>query len=110
MIGRVVVKLTGREAGKTCVIIDKLDDNFVLIDGNVKRRKCNINHLEFTDKIIDIKKDVSTEEVLDAMRKAGIETIKLKDAKREVKEKPKRKRANKNIESKIENKNAKTKK
>lgn len=116
MIGRIAVKLTGREAGKTCVIVNQVDNNFVLIDGNVKRRKCNINHLEFTDKILDIKKDSSTEEVLNAMKKAEIKVVKLKEAKKEFKEKPKKKRANKNIESKVkienkkaEEKNAKTK-
>src|SRR3989344_5030748 len=57
MIGKICVKLTGREAGKACVIVNNLDDNFVLIDGNVKRRKCNIDHLEFTNKILPIKKD-----------------------------------------------------
>ena len=92
MIGRVCVKLLGREAGKSCVIVNQLDDNFVLIDGNVKRRKCNINHLEFTDKIIDIKKDSPTKEVLDAMSKAGIKVFKLKEAKKESKEKPRKRR------------------
>ncbi|WP_457611716.1 KOW motif-containing protein, partial [Methanocaldococcus sp.] len=34
-IGRVCIKTLGREAGNTCVIVDILDKNFVLIDGNV---------------------------------------------------------------------------
>ena len=104
MIGRVCVKLSGREAGKTCVVVNQLDDNFVLIDGNIKRRKCNINHLEFMDEVVDIKKDASTKEVLDAMSKAGIKTVKLKEAKKESKEKPRKKRK---LKSK---KNDKTKK
>jgi len=105
MIGRLCVKLNGREAGKTCIIVNDLDDNFVLIDGNVKRRKCNINHLEFTEKMIDIKKDASTKEVLDAMAKAGIKISSLKEDKEEVKEKPKRKRT---LKTKEDNKDAKT--
>ena len=32
-IGRLCVKLTGREANKKCVIVDIIDPNFVLIDG-----------------------------------------------------------------------------
>lgn len=114
MIGRVCIKLTGREAGKYCVIVDNLDDNFVLIDGNIKRRKCNINHLEFTDKVLNIKKDASTKEVLEAMSKENIKVIKLKEAKKEIKEKPNKKRKSKNLENKPEdkkaNKNVKTKK
>ncbi|MEK6841499.1 MAG: 50S ribosomal protein L14e [Nanoarchaeota archaeon] len=114
MIGRVCIKLTGREAGKYCVVVNNLDDNFVLIDGNIKRRKCNINHLEFTDKVLNIKKDASTKEVLEAMNKENIKVIKLKEAKKEIKEKPNKKRKSKNLENKPEdnkaNKNVKTKK
>ena len=72
MIGRVCVKLSGREAGRTCVIVDQVNDNFVLIDGNIKRRKCNLQHLELTEKILDVKKNASTEEVREAMKKAKI--------------------------------------
>ena len=50
------VKIAGRDAGGRAVIVDVLDDNFVLIDGGVRRRKCNIIHLEPSDKKIDIKK------------------------------------------------------
>lgn len=114
MIGRVCIKLTGREAGKYCVVVNNLDDNFVLIDGNIKRRRCNINHLEFTDKVLNIKKDASTKEVLETMNKENIKVIKLKEAKKEIKEKPNKKRKSKNLENKPEdnkaNKNVKTKK
>ena len=114
MIGRVCIKLTGREAGKYCVVVNNLDDNFVLIDGNIKRRRCNINHLEFTDKVLNIEKDASTKEVLEAMNKENIKVIKLKEAKKEIKEKPNKKRKSKNLENKPEdnkaNKNVKTKK
>ena len=58
-VGRVCMKIAGREAGKYAVIIDKIDDNFVLITGpksitGVKRRKCNIDHLEPTEHKFDI--------------------------------------------------------
>lgn len=113
MIGRLCTKLTGREAGKYCVIVNQFDDNFVLIDGNVKRRKCNINHLEFTDQLLSIKKDASTKEVLEAMNKVGIKTLKLKE-KKEIREKPKKKRKVKTLENnkiiKTSTKNAPTKK
>ncbi|HDJ97286.1 MAG TPA: 50S ribosomal protein L14e, partial [Thermofilum sp.] len=43
-VGRICVKTMGREAGKKCVIVDIIDDNFVLITGpkaasGVKRRR-----------------------------------------------------------------------
>jgi large subunit ribosomal protein L14e len=77
MIGRVCVKVTGREAGKKCVIASIIDKNFVLITGpksltGVKRRKVNILHLAFTPYTIDIKNDASDEEILKAIEKAGL--------------------------------------
>ena len=49
-IGQLAIKIAGRDGGNFCAIVDKIDDNFVLIDGNVRRKKCNIGHLEFLDK------------------------------------------------------------
>ena len=82
MIGRIAVKLVGREAGKECVIVEQVNDSFVIIDGNVKRRKCNLQHLELTEKVLDLKKGASTEEVREAMKKA-----KMKLTSRRTKEK-----------------------
>ena len=51
-IGRVCIKIAGRDAGQTAIVIDVIDNNYVLIDGNVRRKKCNIKHLEpLKDKI-----------------------------------------------------------
>lgn len=74
-IGRLCIKLAGRDAGRECLIIEILDKNFVLIDGNTRRRKCNINHLELLPKKVDIKKGASHEEVLKALEKLGIKVI-----------------------------------
>ncbi|AXI24977.1 50S ribosomal protein L14e [Methanofervidicoccus sp. A16] len=71
-VGRVCVKTMGKEAGKICVIVDVIDKNFVLVDGNVKRRRCNIKHIEPTEKKVDIKKGASTEEVKLALDAAGL--------------------------------------
>ncbi|MDI9618740.1 50S ribosomal protein L14e [Methanothermobacter sp.] len=57
-VGRVCVKTAGREAGEKCVILDIIDKNFVEVVGvNVKNRRCNIGHLEPTEKKIEIKSD-----------------------------------------------------
>lgn len=72
-VGRVCVKLAGHEAGKRCVIVDVLDDTNVVISGHgVKRRRCNIAHLEPTDKKLDIQKGASDEEVKRALEAAGL--------------------------------------
>jgi large subunit ribosomal protein L14e len=66
----------GREAGSRCVIVDLVDDNFVVITGpkdvnGVKRRRANIKHIEITKDSIGIKKGSSDDEVKKALEKAG---------------------------------------
>ena len=57
-IGRVCVKTAGRDAGLKCVVID-IDKKLVLIDGQTRRRKCGIAHLEPTKDVLKIKKGAS---------------------------------------------------
>ena len=35
-VGSLCIKIAGRSAGSYCVVVDKIDETFVLIDGNVK--------------------------------------------------------------------------
>ena len=92
-VGRVCLKTAGREAGKICAVVDILGNNFVLIDGNVKRRKCNIFHLETLDKTINIKKNESTENIKRELNNLGHEASEKKRAtKKPAKEKPAKKR------------------
>ena len=94
-IGRLAIKTAGRDAGKKAVIINILDEKYVLIDGETRRRKCNIAHLEALDKIIEIKKDASHEEIKKAFDELG---LKARDTKpKEKKEKPKRTKKKKEI-------------
>ncbi|MAE42271.1 50S ribosomal protein L14e [Candidatus Woesearchaeota archaeon] len=72
-IGRMVMKIAGRDAGKRAVIIDILDNNLVLIDGETRRRKCNILHLEPLKETIKIKKNASHEDVKTELKKLGLE-------------------------------------
>jgi large subunit ribosomal protein L14e len=53
-VGRICVKVTGRETGRKCVILDVIDRNFALVTGpksitGIKRRRVNINHIEPTE-------------------------------------------------------------
>ncbi|RJS78963.1 50S ribosomal protein L14e [Candidatus Bathyarchaeota archaeon] len=75
-IGRICVKLAGREAGKKCIIVDIIDRNFVLVTGpkkvsGVKRRRANINHLEPLQEKIEIKRGATDEEVENALKTSG---------------------------------------
>ncbi len=57
-VGRICVKIAGREAGEKCVIVEVIDDKFVEVVGtSMKNRKCNIKHLEPVDQTIEIKSD-----------------------------------------------------
>ncbi|MCZ3364642.1 MULTISPECIES: 50S ribosomal protein L14e [Methanobacterium] len=57
-VGRVCVKIAGREAGEKCVIVEVIDDKFVEVVGtNIKNRRCNIKHLEPVDQTIEVKSD-----------------------------------------------------
>lgn len=75
-VGRICVKIVGREAGKKCIVVDLVDKNFVLITGpkelsDIKRRRVNINHLEPTREKIDINRGATDEEVTEALKTAG---------------------------------------
>ncbi len=71
-VGRVCVKTVGHEAGKRCVVVEVLDGTFVVVTGpKVKRRRCNIAHLEPTDKKLEIREGASDEEVKRALEALG---------------------------------------
>jgi len=74
-VGRICVKIVGREAGQKCVIVEVVDKNFAVITGpkkvnNVKRRKVNIKHIEPTEAKIKIAKAAADEEIIEALKKA----------------------------------------
>jgi len=72
-IGRLMIKTAGRDAGLKCVVVDILDDKFVLIDGETRKRKCNVMHLEPLNQVIKIKKNASHDDI-----KKEFETLGLK--------------------------------
>ena len=85
---RLCVKLAGRDANKRCVIIEILDDVYVMIDGQTRRRKCNINHLEPLDKVLKIKKSASHKDIVSVLKKEKISVVDTKPKK--AVEKPKK--------------------
>ena len=87
-VGRVCVKLAGREAGRKCVVVDVIDKNFVLVTGpvkvsGVKRRRVNVSHVEPMDVKVKIEKGDDDEVVVEALKKAKL----LEDMKEPVKPK-----------------------
>ena len=75
-VGRICLKMAGRETGKKCVIVDVMDKSFVIITGpkkvtGVKRKRVNINHLKPLQDKLDIKRGASDEEVTQTLDAAG---------------------------------------
>jgi len=74
-VGRICVKLSGRETGKKCVVVDVVDKNFALVTGpkgvtGVRRRRTNVDHLEPTSEMLELKKGAPDDEVEKALTKA----------------------------------------
>ena len=75
-VGRVCVKVAGRESGRRCVIVDVMDKSFVLVTGpkkvtGIKRRRVNINHVAPLEEILQIKRGASDEEVTQMLEADG---------------------------------------
>ena len=75
-VGRICVKVVGREAGRKCVIVDLIDKNFVLLTGpievtGIKRRRVNISHIEPTGAKIKLDRGATDEDVAQALETAG---------------------------------------
>ena len=75
--GRVCVKTTGRESGSYCVIVNELDGKMVEVTGpkhisGVRRRACNIRHLEPLKIKLDISSGADDDAVQKALETAGL--------------------------------------
>ncbi len=76
-VGRVCIKTVGRETGSYCVIVDEMEGRFVVVTGpkhlsSVRRRKCNIRHLEPLETVIPIEKGADDDAVVKALGEAGL--------------------------------------
>jgi large subunit ribosomal protein L14e len=72
-VGRICVKTAGRDSNRYCVVLEKIDDNYVIIDGEVRRRKVNVKHLEPSKKKVDVKKDTSKDKCIELIKSSGFE-------------------------------------
>jgi len=97
--GRICLKIAGRESGHYAVIVEKINDNFVLITGpktitGVKRRKCNIEHLEPTEHKFEINPKTDDSLIEELWKKSGlIEKLGIKvpvKKEKQIKEKDKK--------------------
>ncbi|MBI4980544.1 50S ribosomal protein L14e [Candidatus Woesearchaeota archaeon] len=103
-VGRLCVKLAGRDAGRKCVVVEQLDPTYVLVDGATRRKKVNIKHLEPLAETIELNSGASHEEVKDVFEKLGLDVFDSKP-----KQTPPRKKHLKKVKDKTEKKTVKAK-
>ncbi|MDP3734320.1 MAG: 50S ribosomal protein L14e [Nanoarchaeota archaeon] len=90
-VGRICLKIAGRDAGRKCVVIDQFDNHYVLVDGATRRKKVNIKHLEPLAELIKIKVKASSDDVRAAFQKLGLDVWDTK-AKKETERQKKHKK------------------
>lgn len=76
-IGRLCVKTMGRESGSYCVIVEKMEGRSVIITGpkhlsGVRRRACNVRHLEPLEQMLAIEDGADDKAVEKALEEAGL--------------------------------------
>ncbi len=89
-VGRICVKIAGRDSGKKCVVVEQLDNTYVVVDGSTRRKKVNIRHLEPLAEIVSLKKGASHADVSKAFEKLGFPVWETK--KKAVPPRPQRRR------------------
>lgn len=77
-VGRVVVKTRGRDAGLKGVVVSVYGDGYVLVTGpksltGLRRRRVNASHIIPTPHKLSITKEASDEDVMKAIKEAGLE-------------------------------------
>lgn len=79
-VGRVCVKTAGRDAGRTCVIVD-MEEGKYEIDGQTRRRWVNAAHLEPLMQKVELKKGASHTDVVKALKTLDVEARERKPKK-----------------------------
>ena len=108
-VGRLCVKIAGRDAGRTCVVVEAMGNGYVVVDGDVRRKKVNVRHLEPLDQTVEVKVKADHAVVTKAFEKLGLAVWETKAKK--AAERPKRMKAKKETpaaeEKKVKPKKAK---
>ncbi|MCS7110575.1 MAG: 50S ribosomal protein L14e [Candidatus Caldarchaeum sp.] len=78
LVGRVVIKTRGRDAGRKGVVVAVYGDGNVLVTGpksltGLRRKRVNVLHIQPTPQKLETPKDASDEEVLKTIKEAGLE-------------------------------------
>ncbi|MDD3263298.1 MAG: hypothetical protein PHT94_00200 [Candidatus Nanoarchaeia archaeon] len=95
-IGRLVLKVAGRDAGKVGVVISPIKEGKVLIDGIVRKKQVSIKHIIPLKVLLKVKENESSDVILSELEKLGYKveekyTSKFKKEKSEKSEKSEKK-------------------
>ena len=84
------MKIAGRDARQKCVVVEVLDSKYVMVDGETRRRKCNIAHLEPLNMMVELQSGADNATVVAALKAEGIVCEEKKAANKEAKPLPKK--------------------
>jgi len=99
--GRLCIKIAGRDAGRKCIIIDVIDKHHVMIDGETRRRKCNVKHLEPLDTMLKVTKNAPRTEVVRLFKTLNIDLKQTKPKKKTERPKKLRKKKAKPVKQPV---------
>ena len=98
-LGRLCVKIAGRDAGNKCVVVEESGQGYVVVDGNVRRKKVNVKHLEPLAQVLEVGKG-SHDEVKKAFEKLNLAVWEKKSKKPAERIRKQKKKAEKPAETK----------
>lgn len=108
-VGRVCIKIAGRDARKKCVVVEVIDNNYVLIDGETRRRKCNVAHLEPLDLVVELESGAENAAAVEALKAEGIVCTGKKESTKQPQPRPKKQKQVKKKAPEPKEKKAQTK-
>jgi len=83
--GLICRKTAGKEKGQVCIVLE-VKDSLATIDGYVKKRKCNIGHLEPLA-TTELPKEASHEDIIKLLEALGFRNNEIKKRGRGKKQK-----------------------
>ena len=84
------MKIAGRDARQKCVVVEVLDSKYVMVDGETRRRKCNIAHLEPLNMIVELQSGADNAAVVASLKAEGIICEEKKTTQKGAKPRPKK--------------------
>src|SRR3989344_523850 len=75
-IGDVVMKIAGRDAGRVGIVTEDLGKGFFMVDGDTRKKKVNVKHIEFLGKEGRVGKGSTREELRKEINNLGFKVNK----------------------------------